>query len=379
MKWKVQLSDISFGKEEYVNIQKVLKSKWLSMGQEVKKFENNFLNIAIKSKNYHAIACSSCTAALHLSMMAIGVKPGDEIIIPSISFIASANIIKLMGATPKIADITSYENLNIDPKSIEKLISKKTKAIVVMHYGGFPCDMKKIQKICKINNIFLIEDAAHAPGASIGKKSIGTFGEISCFSFFANKNITTAEGGMIITSDRHLANKISSLRSHGMTSMSIDRHKGRSTTYDIIDVGLNYRMDEIRAAIGNIQLKKLAYFNFKRKRLFERYLLKLPSNIIVPFSSLKKTINSSYHLIEIILPDYIKRNQFAKYLNDHGIQSSIHYLGYDNFSKHLDLKNIMNNKTKMIINRILTLPLHPMMKFSDVDYVCVIIKKFFNE
>ena len=379
MIWKVQLSDVSFNKSEYSNIKKILNSKWISMGSEVKKFEENFINQVIQSKNYKAIACSSCTAAIHLSMMAIGIKKNDEVIVPSISFISAINVLKIMGAKPILADITSVTNLNICPKSILKLITKKTKAIMVMHYAGFPCDMKKIKEICSNYNLYLIEDAAHAPGAKINSKSVGTFGDLSCFSFFSNKNITTGEGGMVVVKDKILEKRIRSMRSHGMTTMSLDRHNGRSNKYDIIETGLNYRMDEIRAAIGNSQLKKLSKFNLQREKLFYHYIKYLPKSIKVINLNKNKMIQPAYHLIEIILPKNGIRDDFINYLKYHKIQSSIHYLSYNKFNIYKKLNIPKRYIMREIINHIVTLPLHPNMSKKDVEFICLKIGDYFNE
>ena len=217
MNWKIPLSDIDFGREEEIAVQSVIQSKWLTMGEVTHSFEKEF---AKYNEVNHAIAVANGTAALHLACVAAGLVPGDEVILPGLTFVATANSIRYTGAIPIFVDITSEADLNISPDAIEEYITNKTKAIMVMHYGGYACDMKRIQEIANRNNLFVIEDAAHAPGSILDGKKLGTIGDIGCFSFFSNKNLITGEGGMIVTNNDEFGKRIRTLRSHGKRSQT---------------------------------------------------------------------------------------------------------------------------------------------------------------
>ncbi|WP_367362903.1 DegT/DnrJ/EryC1/StrS family aminotransferase [Mesotoga sp.] len=216
MAYKIPLFDLNFGKEEEDAVIEVLQSKWISMGEKTTELENDF---AERINARHALAMTNCTAALHLALAILNIGPGDEVIVPSLTFVATANAVKYVCGTPVFADITSLEDLTISPEDIERKITDKTKAIMVMHYGGFACDMDKIMPVAQKHNLKVVEDAAHSPAATYKGKYLGTIGDVSAFSFFSNKNITTAEGGMLITNDDALAERAKLMRSHGMTAL----------------------------------------------------------------------------------------------------------------------------------------------------------------
>jgi dTDP-4-amino-4,6-dideoxygalactose transaminase len=369
---KIALSEIDLTDEEINNVVRVLKSKWFSQGETVEKFENEFAKyLSVK----YAIACSSGTSALHLALRAIDIKPNDEVIVPSLTFVATVNSVLYVNALPIFADSISLDNFNISPEEIEKKITEKTKAIIVVHYGGYPCEMDEIKKIAKKYNLFIIEDSAHSIGAEYKNKKCGTIGDIGCFSFFANKNITTGEGGMVVTNNKSFADKIRLLRSHGMTTTSLDRYKGHSFDYDVLDFGYNYRIDEIRAAIGLVQLKKLDKNNKKREELVWLYQqnLKDLSRIKIPFLDFPH--KSSYHLFPIVLSKNINREKFMKELREYGIQTSIHYRPVHKFSFYKKIfGNIKLPVAEEIGKRVVTLPLHPLLKKEDVFYIVEKIK-----
>ena len=245
MAWKVCLSDIDFGSEELDRVAEVLRSKWLSMGEVTREFEARFAEfLGVK----HAILVCNGTAALHLANLAVGVGPGDEVIVPSLTFVATANASAYCGAIPVFADIVGPEDLNVSPEDIRARITSKTKAITVVHHGGYPADMDAICRIAHEHGLAVIEDAAHAPGASLSGRMLGTIGDVGCFSFFSNKNLVTGEGGAVVTNNNHLAQSMRLMRSHGMTSLSYDRHKGHAFSYDVLRLGYNYRATEITAA-----------------------------------------------------------------------------------------------------------------------------------
>ncbi len=205
MKWRVPLSDVDMGDDEIRAVTDVLRSKWLTMGEVTQHFEQSFAGfIGVK----HAFAVTNATVALHLANTALGIGPGDEVILPSLTFVATANAVKYTGAQPVFVEITSDVDLDISPEAIKEAITPATKAITVMHYGGYPCDMPAIRALAQEHGLAVIEDAAHAPGTELDGKKAGMFGDIGCFSFFSNKNLATGEGGMIVTDRDDLAEKI---------------------------------------------------------------------------------------------------------------------------------------------------------------------------
>ena len=270
--WRIPLSDLDYGSEEANAVQSVIASKWLSMGPEVQAFEQEF---AAMQEAKHALAVSSATAGLHLALLALEVGPGDEVIQPALNFVAAANMTIAIGATPVFADICGLDEPTIDPGDVQQLISPRTKAVVVMHYGGNLCRMAELIELCTARGIAIVEDACHAVGAAYHDARnhwpngimAGSIGDISAFSFFANKNIASGEGGMVVTNRADLAERVRLLRSHGMTTLTWDRHKGHAGSYDVVNPGYNYRLDELHAALGRVQLKKLERNNQRRRNL----------------------------------------------------------------------------------------------------------------
>lgn len=323
MSWKVALSDLSFGPEEREAVQRVLDSGWISTGPETSMFEAEFAEYLQVN---HAVAVSSGTAALHLALLAAGIQPGDEVILPSLTFVATANAVLYAGAIPVFADVTSLEDWTLSVKRIEEKITHSTRAVIVMHYGGFPCEMDAVRDLAVRHDLVVVEDAAHAPGAIYQGKKLGAWGDVGCFSFFSNKNMTTAEGGMVVTDDDRIAAELRLLRSHGMTSLTWDRHKGHSFSYDVIRTGFNYRMDEIRAALGRVQLRKLEDNNRKRreKSALLRCLIKNEHGVSIPFFD-DRLPWSSCHIFPILLDCPEIRQSFMQHMKIAGIQTSIHY------------------------------------------------------
>ena len=239
---------------EKKNMFKVLNSNLLTNGPNLSKFEDEFKKY---TKARYSIGVSNATSALHLSLIANGIKKGDEVIIPDITFVATANTVLMTGAKPIFADI-ELEDYNISVDSIKKNISKKTRAIIPVHFAGNPCQMNKILEIAKKYKLKIIEDCAHAIGSFYKNKHVGTFGESGCFSFYPTKNITTLEGGMIICKDKEKFRFIKTIRNHGITKSLKERYeKGFPWDYDVENEGYNYRMDELRANLGHNQLKRI--------------------------------------------------------------------------------------------------------------------------
>lgn len=370
MNWLVPLSDLDFGQEEKDAVQSVMDHGWLAMGEITQKFEQEF---AAYCGAPYGIAVTNGTASLHLALAALGVGPGDEVIVPALTFVATANAILYVGAKPVFADITSEENLNISPASIEALITPRTRAIMVMHYGGYPCDMPAILGIAKRHNLVVVEDAAHAPGAEINGKKMGTWGEIASFSFFPNKNMTTAEGGMLVTSDETLAKKMRTLRSHGMTTLTWDRHRGHAWSYDVIELGYNYRIDELRSAIGREQLIKLERNNNRRQELtalYHRLLNEHVPEIVTPFSNYPW--RSAYHILPVLLPEGASRSRFAEVMGEKRIQTSLHYPPIHHFQYYREHGLSPQQPlpiTENVAAREVTLPLFATLEPSAIELV----------
>ena len=374
--WDIQLFKLNFDNQEKNAVIDVIDSEWLTMGERTSKFEENFSKY--HGKDVYATSTSNCTASLHMSLLALGIKDGDEVIIPALTFVADANVVRMAGAKPVLADCSSEDDWNVSAETINNCITPKTKAVIVVHFAGYTCNMPEIFKLCKEKNIKLIEDVAHAPGSSIGDKKSGTWGDVGCFSFFSNKNISVGEGGMAITKDADIHNKLQYLRSHGMTSLTFDRHKGRSISYDVTKPGLNYRIDEIRSALGIIQLSKLDEGNKRRKSLTELYRSELKdSKFSMPFSIRPNNEIASYHILPILLPEDFKREDVINYLKSNKIQSSIHYPAFWEFSAFKkDFNKTDTPITNIITKRQLTLPLYPTMSDNDVKKVCRTLLKY---
>lgn len=379
MKWRYPLSDIDLGKAEEGEVLKVLRSKWLSSGPVTEKFEKAMEEYL---GGGNAIAVSSGTTALHLALASLDLKEGDEVILPSLTFVATANAVLYTGATPVFADINGFDDLNISPAEIERKITDRTRAIVVMHYGGNPCNMGAIMGIARRHRLFVVEDAAHAPGAEYVGKRCGAIGNLGCFSFFSNKNIVTGEGGLVFTHDKGLAERIKAMRSHGMESLSWDKYRGRPSSYDIKLLGYNYRPTEIQSALGLVQLRKLDQNNGKRKRLVEMYRKELGEveGMSLPFSEVMG--NPSYHIFPILLASNINRDEVMERLRGFGIQTSVHYPPVHLFTlyqKRFGFKMGMLPKTEEASKRELTLPLHPLMKAEDAKWIAKKVKSVIGE
>ena len=379
MEWRIPLADIDFDSEEEAAVLEVVKSRWLTMGAMTQAFEEEF---AAYTGARHAIAVANGTAALHLACMVIGLKDGDEVIVPSLTFVATANAIRYTGAIPVFADIESEQDLDISVRAIEQKLTERTRAIMVMHYGGYACDMPAITKLAREKGLAIIEDAAHAIGSEIDGRKMGVWGEVGCFSFFSNKNMTTGEGGMVVTNNDAMADKLRILRSHGMTTMSWDRHKGHAWSYDVVELGYNYRIDEIRAALGRVQLSKLDRNNERRRilsALYREQLQELVPTIVVPFNETRGI--SACHLLPILLPAGSDRLGFMEYMKSHGIQTSIHYPPIHKFQAFAGIGLGAGDLpvTENVTGRQVTLPLYPTLKEEDVTVVVQAVQGAFHQ
>ena len=378
-RWQVPLADVVLGSEEMEAVAQVLKSGWLSMGPKTEEFEQGFAKFfGIK----HAVAVANGTAALHLACEASGLKEGDEVLCPALSFVATANAILYTGARPVFIDITGPHDLNLSVADAATKVTDSTRAIMVVHYGGYPCDLDGVRALAAKYGLKIIEDCAHAPGAVYhsqeGPRMVGTLGDAGCFSFFANKNLTTGEGGMVITNNDQLAEKMRILRSHGMTTLTWDRHRGHSFSYDVVSRGYNYRLDEMRAALGMVQLRKVKAGNTQRREITLTYREKLKNLQFIEIPFLAAPKGSAHHLFPVLLQDGARRADFMATLAGQGIQTSIHYPPIHRFSSYLRLLPLDHRLpiTEEVCSREVTLPLFPHMNEDQLRRVVQAVKNF---
>ena len=358
------VSEPTLGEEEKSALAAVIDSNWVTMGDRVRDFERRF---ARQHGARDAVAVASCTAGLHLALAGLGIGPGDEVLVPSLSFVATANCVRYVGATPVFVDIDSIGRPLISAEDAEHRCTERTKAVIVMHYGGYLVDADTWRRFAESHRIHLIEDAAHAAGAF----GAGLMGDVAAFSFYGNKNMTTAEGGMVTARDPMVLAAIRQMRGHGMTSGTRERLDARTPGYDVTMLGWNYRLDELRAAIGIVQLQNLRTWNEKRAeltRLYRDALDRECPDVMVPFSNAR--VSSAYHIVPAILPEGVDRDRVVGKLRDAGIQTTIHYPPIHMLSLYRSSRTHDTlPQTERFSTRELTLPLHPKMSETDVDYV----------
>tara|TARA_B100000795_G_scaffold264341_1_gene244726 strand:- start:92 stop:1261 length:1170 start_codon:yes stop_codon:yes gene_type:complete len=383
---------IIFGKpqltnEEVKSVTKVIKSKWIGSGPITEEFERRFKNY---KKSKHALSVNSCTAALHLSLMYCGIKYNDEVITTPMTFASTINSIILAGAKPVLADIDP-NNFNIDPKEIEKKITKKTKALLIVHLAGLPCDMNSIMKIVKKYKLKLIEDCAHSIESRYHNKHVGNFGDTGCFSFYSTKNLTTGEGGMITCNKDGIYKKMRVARLHGLSKDAWKRYlpdniktRKKFEHYDVTEVGLKYNMIDLNAAIGLVQLKKLDNNWKKRKNFFDLYKKKLTNLPIKTQKFSNKNIKHAYHLFLIIIDkNKTKKNRddFILFLKKNNIGCGINYRSVTDMSvykKKFGWNVNTCKNSKYVGDNTISLPLYPDLTIKDVNFICGKVQKFFK-
>lgn len=371
--YRYPLFELDYGPEEESAVQQTLQSGWISMGPKTREFELAFAN---HTGAAHCVALSSCTAALHLSLLALGVEAGSEIIVPSLTFAATANAVRYVGAIPVFADIYGRDDLTLDPHDVEKKITDRTKGIIVMHYAGFSCDMKSINRIAKKYDLHVIEDAAHAPDSEFDGCSVGRLGKIGCFSFYSNKVISCAEGGAITTDDDDLATRIRTMRSHGMTALAYDKSKGHSAQYDVKGLGFNYRLDDIRSSLLLAQMNKLSEITEKRRLLREAYNGELCESRYLSIPFFARAERSSNYIYPVVLKSLPvgSRDRLVERLKDRGIETSVHYPPVHKFDVYRSQRAALP-KTDDVADNEITLPLHSRMTMRDVQYVSAALKE----
>ncbi len=358
--------------EEINEVVDSLKNGWITMGKKTIEFENRFKDY-IGSKN--AVAVNSGTAALHLALRVISLKEGDEVIIPSTTFVATAEVVNYFNAKPVLVDIELDTHL-IDVNKIEEKITDKTKAIIPVHFSGQPADMDEILEIAKKYNLYVIEDAAHALPAWYKGKKIGTIGDITAFSFYATKTLATGEGGMATTENDEWADRMRVLRLHGISKDAWKRYsKEGSWEYDVIENGYKYNTTDINSALGLAQLKKLEWMWQERIKIAEKYNEAFKDYEELILYKVKGDRVSSWHLYPLKLnleALKIDRNQFIEELKRRGIGISVHFIPLYRFSyykKHFDYKPEDFPNSEWVFERIISLPIFPGMKDKEIEYV----------
>jgi dTDP-4-amino-4,6-dideoxygalactose transaminase len=365
----IPLFDVQLSDREIGAVEETLRSGWLTMGPRTQAFEEAFgASLGVR----HAVATSSCTAALHLAYLAAGVGPGDEVIVPAITFVASANAVRYCGATPVVADAIGDRDLGVDIDDVAARIGERTRAVCVVHYGGYAADVQRLRALCDEHGLALIEDAAHSPSATPvgGGRKLGGYGHAGAFSFFSNKVLSCGEGGLLATDDDGVADLARSRRSHAMTSGTWDRHRGHSTDYDVVDLGYNYRLDEPRAALLLARLEGLERDIASRRELTHRYrrLLADVPGVSVPFRDEEVDVSSCY-IMPILLDDASARDALRELmLQRHGVQTTVMYPAIHEFTAYVSSEAALP-RAESLARRQLTLPLYPHLTERDQDRV----------
>jgi dTDP-4-amino-4,6-dideoxygalactose transaminase len=355
----IPLFDMRLDEREIEAVAATLRSGWLTMGPRTQAFEEEFAaHLGVR----HAVALSSCTAALHLAYLAAGVGPGDEVIVPGITFVASAAAVRYCGGTPVIADVTGPDDIGIDADDVERRIGDRTKAVCAVHYGGYRAAVGRLRELCEARGLALVEDAAHHP-------ALAPAGLAACYSFFSNKVLSCGEGGLLATNDDDVAASARSLRSHAMTSGTWDRHRGHSTEYDVVGVGFNYRMDEPRAALLSARLPGLAADIAERRRLVHRYrsLLDGLSGVSVPYRDDEVDGSSCYVMPVIVERAELRDPLRAFMLDERRVQTSVLYPAVHELAAYASGERLP--QSERIARSELTLPLHPRLSEDDQDRV----------
>ena len=378
----------SIDSKEINAVLKVIKSKWIGSGPVTQKFEKKFKQY--KNSN-HCLALNSCTAGLHLSLLSINVGPGDEVITTPLTFCSTINSILLVGAKPVLVDINP-NTLNIDETKIRNKITKKTKAIIIVHFGGLPCNMYPIIKLTRKYKIKIIEDCAHAVESKYYGKHVGNFGETGCFSFYANKNLTTGEGGMLLTNNKKISSKIHVMRLHGLSKDAWKRYlpeavnpkKVKFEHYDVVEAGLKYNMIDLNAAMGIVQLSKIEKNRKAREKNYEFYINRL-KHLPILFQKIDSyPIKHAHHLFTIRINNKKtekKRDNLISFLKKNNIGTGVNYRCVTDMSyykKNLKWKKDTCRIAKEAGDNIISLPMQPTLTRKKINYICDKVCEFFQ-
>jgi dTDP-4-amino-4,6-dideoxygalactose transaminase len=371
---QVPVFDVRIEPEDLDAVAETLRSGWLSAGPRTEAFEREF---AEQLGSRHVVALSSGTAALHLAYLAAGVGEDDEVIVPSVTFAATANAVVYCGATPVFADIVGERDLNIDPAEVERRIGPRTKAVSVVHYAGYPVAIERIAELCRDRGVTLIEDAAHAPSATVAGRRLGTFGLAGCFSFFSNKVLACGEGGALATDSDEVAARARLLRSEGMTATTWDRHLGRAMGYDVTELGFNYRFDDLRGALLHSRLGRLEGEIARRRDLVLRYreLLADVPGVFMPWED-HDVAHSSCYMGAVLVEDPAGREPLRRALLErHGVQTTVYPAVHELAAYRRRFPDLSLPATERVAHSLFSIPLFTHMTESDQARVAVALRE----
>jgi dTDP-4-amino-4,6-dideoxygalactose transaminase len=369
MSWRVPLTQLEIAEHEVEAVLDCLRSGWLTMGPRTGEFEQRFAGYV---GSPFAIAVSSGTAALHLSCVAAGLGPGDEAIVSGMTFISSAAAVRMTGAKPVLCEVAGMDDFNLEVDDVERRITPNTKAIIAVHCFGYPAPVERLRELCDERGLLLIEDSAQAVGARVagsGKRT-GTVGDFACFSLFSKNQLPVGEGGVVTTPHEDLGAKVRSLRSHAMTSVTWDRHRGHSDNYDVLDVGYNYRMDEPRAALAIARLDSLDEQIEARRELAREYRRRLSGIEGVELVWDDDAVDRSSHFaFPVVLRDGVARDAFRTRLRDLGVQTTA-YPAIHRFSDYAaEYGDLSLPRLEAVADRHCVLPMSAHVSSRDVEIV----------
>jgi len=374
------IPDITHREKEAVL--KVLDSNWITTGNESKAFEDIFRKTVGCE---HAIAVNSCTAAMHLALEAVGIGPGDEVIVPTMTFAATGEVVRYLGAKPVLVDIDAKHH-NISTAQIERAITPKTKAIIPVHYAGQSCEIDDIVKLAHNNGLKVIEDAAHAFPASYKGASIGSHGDIVCYSFYATKTITTGEGGMAVTNNEEWADRMRVMSLHGISKDAWKRYTAEgSWYYEIVAPGFKYNMTDIAAAMGLVQTDRADEMLHKRRAIAKEYLEAFRDEVTIEPLEIRSFDDHAWHLFVIRLVNEtlsIERNRFIEELKDMGIGTSVHFIPLHLHPYYRETYGYMPHDFPVALDcyeRSVSLPIYSKMSSKDTQRVISSVKKLTNK
>lgn len=368
MSWRYPLSTLPMPEEDVAAVLGCLEEGWLTMGPRTLAFEQA---LAGELGADHVVCVSSGTAALHLACLAAGLGPGDEAIVPSMTFVATAGAVRYCGAEPVLCDVISAAEPNLDPADVEARITERTRAVMAVHFCGYPADVAALRALCDERGLVLIEDAAQAIAADAGDgRTAGTVGDLGCVSFFSKKQLCVGEGGAVLTADERMAGKVRSLRSHAMTSVTWDRHRGYSQSYDVLDLGFNYRMDEPRAALGLSRLPRLAEEIDERRRVARGYRERLRGAAGIELLWDDEAVERSSHFaFPILVRDLANRDRAREALQEAGVQTTC-YPAIHRFTEYRRTGEVSLPRTEEAAERHFCLPMSPTLADADLDVIC---------
>jgi len=350
-------------------VEETLRSGWLTMGPKTEAFENEFAEYL---GCRYAVAVSSCTAALHLAYLIAGVGPGDEVIVPSFTFTATASAVVACGATPIFADIVGPHDLSLDPDDVEARITPRTRAVALVHFAGYPGAVDRLASLCEERGLALIEDTAHGPGGRLHERHLGTWGLAGAFSLFSNKILSVGEGGVLTTDDRGVAERARSLRSHAMSSGTWARHLGSTDSYDVVGLGFNYRLDDVRSTLALSLLRRIDVDIARRRELIRRYrrLLRGVDGVLLPFTD-EAVEHASGYVMPILVESVDRRDSFQRALRErHGVQTSVFYPAVHEFTAFRErFPDLSLPRTEHAARAEVTIPLYPHMTEEEQDRV----------